>query len=79
MSATNNAMFMALLVLAYTAEPTWVGAVEPSTQARVTIRIHRAAQASATDWRKAPPASRREIECKEADGRTIVIRIIEHQ
>ena len=72
-------MFMALLVLAQAAQPVPSRPVEPSSQARVTLRIHRAAQASAREWRKAPPASRREIERKDENGRAIVIRVIEHQ
>lgn len=72
-------MFIALLLLAQAAQPAPAGPVETSTQARVTLRIHRAAQASAGDWRKAPPASRREIERKDENGRAIVIRVIEHQ
>ena len=69
-------MLLALLVLAQGAQP----APAPSvTQARVTLRIQRAARASENDWRKAAPASRREIERKDETGRTIVIRVIEHQ
>jgi hypothetical protein len=72
-------MFMALLVLAQAAQPAPAGRVQTPTQARITLRIHRAAQASEREWRKAPPAGRREIERKDSDGRMIIIRVIEHQ
>jgi hypothetical protein len=69
-------MLLALLVLAQGAQP----APAPSmAQAKVTLRIQRAARASENDWREAPPASRRESERKDETGRTIVIRVIEHQ
>ncbi|HJR82823.1 MAG TPA: hypothetical protein VJ775_02745 [Sphingomicrobium sp.] len=67
---------MALLVLAQGAQPATVARPD---QARVTLRIRQAAPASEREWRKAPPASRREIERKDESGRTIVIRVIEHQ
>jgi hypothetical protein len=69
-------MLLALLVLAQGAQPAPAPGV---VQARVTLRIQRAARASESDWRKAPPARRREIERKDEAGRTIVIRVIEHQ
>ena len=75
-AATKGAMLLAFLVLAQSAQP----APAPSVaQARVTLRIQRAARASDSEWRKAPPDSRREIGRKDENGRTIVIRVIEHQ
>jgi hypothetical protein len=69
-------MFAALLILAQSAEP---AAPARGSQARVSLRIHKAVQASESEWRKAPAANRRELERKDEDGRAVVIRVIEHQ
>ena len=45
---------------------------------RATVRIVRAAPASAEQWKDAPRERRREIVRKTADGRLELLRIIEH-
>ena len=45
---------------------------------RATVRIVRAAPASAEQWKDAPHERRREVVRKAADGRIELLRIIEH-
>ena len=45
---------------------------------RATVRIVRAAPASAEQWKETPPERRREVVRKAADGRIELLRIIEH-
>jgi hypothetical protein len=54
--------------------------VESGAPARASVRILRSSAIARKDlWEETPPLKRREIVRKEADGRTIVIRIIEHE
>lgn len=67
---------LALLVLAETiARTTGVAAAE---KPRASVRIVRAAPATANQWKQTPPERRREILRKAADGRVELLRIIEH-
>lgn len=45
---------------------------------RATVRIVRAAPASAKEWKDTQPERRREVVRKAADGRIELLRIIEH-
>jgi hypothetical protein len=54
--------------------------VQSRTPAMASARIMRAvAIARNEEWEKAARHNRREILRKEADGRTIVVRVIEHE
>jgi hypothetical protein len=68
---------LALLVLAeVAARPP----VESAAPARASVRIVRTSAIARKDqWEEAPRLNRREIVRKEADGRTVVIRVIEHE
>lgn len=68
-----------MLVLALLAETivrtSGVAAQDPTS---ATVRIVRAAPASAQQWKDTPPERRREVVRKAADGRIELLRIIEH-
>ena len=69
-----------MLILFVLAEVATRSTVQTGAPARASVRIERAAAIARKDlWDKAPPLHRREIVRKEADGRTIVIRLIEHE
>lgn len=66
-----------LLVLAEVLTPL---PVQSGTPARASLHIERSVAIARKDsWDKAPRLNRREIVRKEADGRTIVVRVIEHE
>jgi hypothetical protein len=64
-----------LVLLAGTIVRNGVGAQDPP---RASVRIVRAAPASARQWKDTPPERRREVVRKAADGRIELLRIIEH-
>lgn len=53
---------------------------EPVTrQTSVTVRIHRSSRATAETWIKTPKAQKRELITRGADGRPMLLRLIEHE
>jgi hypothetical protein len=52
--------------------------VDAQDRPQASVRIVRAAPASAKEWKEAPTERRREVVRKAADGRIELLRIIEH-
>jgi hypothetical protein len=73
--ASIAAMLLLFLMAESVVRTSAVAAQDPP---RATVRIVRAAPASADQWKEAPPERRREVIRKSADGRTELLRIIEH-
>jgi hypothetical protein len=47
--------------------------------ARASVRILHSGSASQKDWSDSPPSRKREILIREADGRTVRLRLVEYQ
>ena len=50
----------------------------PGVQARAAVRIERPAKAGASHWKDAPPAQKRQVDRRGADGRTERLRIVDY-
>lgn len=64
-----------LLALSATA----AAAPRVSAEARASVRVLRPVTASERDWKDARSVHKREVLFKEPDGRTIRLRLIEHE
>ena len=53
-------------------------APRPTAPAKASVRIERSIAARAADWDKKRPVQRREVRRTEPDGRTVLLRIVEH-
>lgn len=51
----------------------------PDRQARASVRIERPAKAGPAYWNDSPRQQRREVVRKTPEGRTEVLRVVDHQ
>jgi hypothetical protein len=70
---------MAMLALLLLAEIATRPTVASAAPAVASVRINRPAEASKAEWERTPRANRREIVRRDADGRPILVRVIEHE
>ena len=51
----------------------------PKVRATATVRIERAASASRERWEQLPLSSKREVIVRDAQGRPVLLRLVEYQ
>ena len=67
-----------MLLLVAAAVP-FVPSTRAEPQAKVTVRIERAATASRQEWKNTAKSSRREVVVRDEHGRPVLLRLIEYQ
>lgn len=67
-----------MLLLVVAAIP-FVPSARAEPQAKVTVRIERAATASRREWKNTAKSARREVVVRDEHGRPLLLRLIEYQ
>jgi hypothetical protein len=67
-----------MLLLVAAAVP-FVPSARAEPQAKVTVRIERAATASRQEWKNTAESGRREVVVRDEHGRPLLLRLIDYQ